>query len=116
MDLDFTNLSLGIAVVAVFRAYEPRVPENPRFFYEKQTVICLGNNVCSSAGELAVSLREQATLVPLVVLCIWIGVYPKPFLAPLRVPVEAIMARINGTQTATVPVDQPAATAAPVGN
>ena len=63
-----------------------------------------------------VTLREQATLVPLVVLCIWIGVYPKPFLAPLRVPVEAIMARINGTQTASVPVEEPATAATPVGN
>ncbi len=63
-----------------------------------------------------VSLREQATLVPLVLLCIWIGVYPKPFLAPLRVPVEAIMARVNGTQTASVPVEEPATAAAPVGN
>ena len=63
-----------------------------------------------------VSLREQATLVPLVVLCIWIGVYPKPFLAPLRVPVEAIMARINGTQAASVPVEEPATAATPVGN
>ncbi|TDI34587.1 MAG: NADH-quinone oxidoreductase subunit M [Acidobacteria bacterium] len=63
-----------------------------------------------------VTLREQATLVPLVVLCIWIGVYPKPFLAPLRVPVEAIMARINGTQPASVSVEEPATAAVPVGN
>ena len=63
-----------------------------------------------------VTLREQATLVPLVVLCIWIGVYPKPFLAPLRVPVEAIMARINGTQTASVEAVLPATAATPVGN
>ena len=59
---------------------------------------------------------SKRTLVPLVVLCIWIGVYPKPFLAPLRVPVEAIMARINGTQTASVPVEEPATAATPVGN
>ena len=30
--------------------------------------------------------RELATLVPLVVLCFWIGVYPKPFLAFLHRP------------------------------
>ncbi|HXV65121.1 MAG TPA: NADH-quinone oxidoreductase subunit M, partial [Vicinamibacteria bacterium] len=30
-----------------------------------------------------VDWREQATLLPIVALCIWIGVYPKPFLEPL---------------------------------
>ena len=63
-----------------------------------------------------VSLREQATLVPLVMLCIWIGVYPRPFLEPLRVPVEAIMDRINGTQTASVEAVELAPAATPVGN
>ncbi len=49
-----------------------------------------------------VTLREQVTLVPLVAFCILIGVYPKPFLEPLRVPVEAIMQRIEGPRTAGV--------------
>jgi len=52
-----------------------------------------------------VSWREQATLWPIIVLCIYIGVYPKPFLDPLRVPVNAIMDRIEGPRTAGVPVD-----------
>jgi NADH-quinone oxidoreductase subunit M len=34
--------------------------------------------------------REIATLVPLVVLCFWIGLYPKPFLAFLHQPVSRI--------------------------
>jgi NADH-quinone oxidoreductase subunit M len=34
--------------------------------------------------------REIATLVPLVVLCFWIGLYPKPFLAFLHQPVGRI--------------------------
>ena len=34
--------------------------------------------------------RELATLVPLVVLCFWIGLYPKPFLAFLHQPVARI--------------------------
>jgi NADH-quinone oxidoreductase subunit M len=42
-----------------------------------------------------VTWRENATLLPLVALCIWIGVYPKPFLEPLRIPVRAIMERIE---------------------
>jgi NADH-quinone oxidoreductase subunit M len=34
--------------------------------------------------------RELATLVPLVVLCFWIGVYPKPFLEFLHKPAARI--------------------------
>ena len=34
--------------------------------------------------------RELATLVPLVVLCFWIGVYPKPFLAFLHKPAQSL--------------------------
>jgi NADH-quinone oxidoreductase subunit M len=36
------------------------------------------------------SPRELATLVPLVVLCFWIGIYPKPFLAFLHVPMAQL--------------------------
>jgi NADH-quinone oxidoreductase subunit M len=39
--------------------------------------------------------RELATLVPLVVLCFWIGVYPKPFLDFLHQPVSRIAATIQ---------------------
>jgi NADH-quinone oxidoreductase subunit M len=49
--------------------------------------------------------RELVTLVPLVALCLWIGIYPKPFLAFLHGP----MARI----AATVKPQQFAATLAP---
>jgi NADH-quinone oxidoreductase subunit M len=34
--------------------------------------------------------RELATLVPLVVLCFWIGIYPKPFLAFLERPLSQL--------------------------
>ena len=65
--------------------------------------------------------REFATLVPLVALCFWIGVYPKPFLNYLRVPVEQIVQRVNpeyyNSQRAKLPVTLPTpaveATAAP---
>ncbi|HXV65432.1 MAG TPA: hypothetical protein VEK15_32350, partial [Vicinamibacteria bacterium] len=49
-----------------------------------------------------VDWREQATLLPIVALCIWIGVYPKPFLEPLRVPVRQIVERIEPTRTVEV--------------
>ena len=49
------------------------------------------------------SPRELATLVPIVVLCIWIGVYPRPFLEPLRVPVQNIVERLEPTRNAELP-------------
>src|SRR5262245_1064316 len=39
--------------------------------------------------------RELATLVPLVVLCFWIGVYPRPFLAFLHGPAQSLAATIQ---------------------
>jgi NADH-quinone oxidoreductase subunit M len=39
--------------------------------------------------------RELATLVPLVVLCFWIGIYPKPFLDFLHGPVNQIAATVQ---------------------
>ena len=63
--------------------------------------------------------REFATLVPLVVLCFWIGIYPKPFLNYLKVPVEQIVQRVNpdyyNARRSKLPVTlpAPAAKAAP---
>jgi NADH-quinone oxidoreductase subunit M len=42
-------------------------------------------------GLADLDLRELATLAPIVVLCVWIGVYPKPFLAYLHKPVAQIL-------------------------
>ncbi len=39
--------------------------------------------------------RELVTLVPLVVLCFWIGLYPKPFLAFLHGPIGRIAATVQ---------------------
>jgi NADH-quinone oxidoreductase subunit M len=39
--------------------------------------------------------RELATLVPLVVLCFWIGLYPKPFLAFLHGPVARVAEKVQ---------------------
>ncbi len=41
------------------------------------------------------SAREIATLVPLVVLCFWIGVYPKPFLEFLHKPAARVAAIVQ---------------------
>ena len=50
-----------------------------------------------------VTRRENATLIPIVALCIFIGVYPKPFLDKLAVPVANIVERLDPTagQTAS---------------
>jgi NADH-quinone oxidoreductase subunit M len=41
------------------------------------------------------NLREYATLVPLVILAFWIGIYPKPFFALIDKPVENIVRQVN---------------------
>jgi NADH-quinone oxidoreductase subunit M len=59
-----------------------------------------------------VTWREHATLLPIVGFCVWIGVYPKPFLEPLRVPVRAIVERIEpAARIAEEPVVRPLETA-----
>ena len=65
--------------------------------------------------------RELATLVPLVVLCFWIGLYPKPFLEFLHGPVARVAAKVQpekfGTgqtaHAATLPEPAPAPAATP---
>jgi NADH-quinone oxidoreductase subunit M len=41
------------------------------------------------------NLREYATLVPLVILAFWIGIYPKPFFNLIEKPVENIVRQVN---------------------
>jgi len=41
------------------------------------------------------NLREYATLVPLVMLAFWIGIYPKPFFALIEKPVQKIVEQVN---------------------
>src|SRR5467141_3109894 len=50
----------------------------------------------SSNKELPdLNLREYATLVPLVILAFWIGIYPKPFFALIEKPVQKIVEQVN---------------------
>jgi NADH-quinone oxidoreductase subunit M len=53
------------------------------------------------------NLREMATLIPLVFLAFWIGIYPKPFFALIDKPVENIVRQVNPdfykTQSAKLP-------------
>ena len=41
------------------------------------------------------NLREYATLIPLIILAFWIGIYPKPFFALIEKPVEKIVQQVN---------------------
>jgi NADH-quinone oxidoreductase subunit M len=41
------------------------------------------------------SLREFATFVPLIILAVWIGIYPSPFIRRLDTSVARVMARVN---------------------
>jgi len=36
-------------------------------------------------------LREQWTLIPLIVMCFWIGLYPKPFFRMIEPSVQRIV-------------------------
>ena len=47
------------------------------------------------AGLRDLNPRELATLVPLVIMAIWMGCYPKPFLGMIEQPVNAIVAKVR---------------------
>jgi NADH-quinone oxidoreductase subunit M len=55
------------------------------------------------------SVRELATLVPLIAWAIWIGVYPKPYFEVLEKPVAQIVERVRPGyfQKATAHIPQP---------
>ncbi|MBI4462370.1 MAG: NADH-quinone oxidoreductase subunit M, partial [Acidobacteria bacterium] len=42
-----------------------------------------------------VNLREMVTLVPLVIWCFWIGIYPKPYFEVLERPVAQLVERVQ---------------------
>jgi len=50
---------------------------------------------------LDMNLREVATFVPLIILAVWIGIYPAPFLRFLEPTVKNVMARVNPVYNAS---------------
>ena len=59
--------------------------------------------------------RELATLVPLIALCFWIGIYPKPFLEYLHRPAARIAQTVQPGRFApsVAQASEPFASAAP---
>ena len=53
------------------------------------------------------NMREYATLVPLVLLAFWIGIYPKPLFTVLDQPVRQIMAQVNPDYYKTAGITAP---------
>jgi NADH-quinone oxidoreductase subunit M len=61
------------------------------------------------------TVREQLTLVPLVVLALWIGLYPKPMFDVLRLPSEKIVAAVGGKTAAEPALARRGLASAPAG-
>ncbi len=72
--------------------------------------------VTNPANEKLADLtpREQLVLVPLVLLALWIGIYPRPIFEVLRVPSERIVAAVGGKTTTAPAMASRAGTSAPV--
>jgi len=49
---------------------------------------------------LDLNLREWATFTPLLILAVWIGLYPKPFLDRLETSVDHVMMRVSSVYPA----------------
>jgi NADH-quinone oxidoreductase subunit M len=60
-------------------------------------------------GMLDLSPREIAVFAPLLVLVLWMGVYPSSFLTPIGTSVDHLVARVNAAQKAAqATIDVPA--------
>jgi NADH-quinone oxidoreductase subunit M len=57
--------------------------------------------------------REYATLLPLIILCFWIGIYPKPLFRVLERPVQLIVEQVNPGYYGAERAAAPAINAAP---
>ncbi len=59
------------------------------------------------------NLREWATLVPLILLAFWIGIYPKPLFRVLDVPVRQLVEKVNPGYYTAQPATMPGQVSAP---
>ncbi|MEI6486365.1 MAG: NADH-quinone oxidoreductase subunit M [Sphingomonadales bacterium] len=59
------------------------------------------------------SLREIAILAPIMIVTLWMGIYPASFQQPMKPAIAAVVARLDGRQRATVPTDMSLSPALP---
>jgi NADH-quinone oxidoreductase subunit M len=64
-------------------------------------------------GLTDLNLREQWTLIPLIILAFWIGLYPKPFFRLMEPTVDRVLARVQVAMPEETAADHVAAIAAP---
>ena len=60
------------------------------------------------------TMREVVTFVPLLILAVWIGLYPKPFLDRLETSVDNVMVRVNSDYTPRLAAADDVSSDAPV--
>ena len=44
-------------------------------------------------------LREKIIIIPIIIMIIWIGIYPKPFLSKMEPTVTALLERVEYIRT-----------------
>jgi NADH-quinone oxidoreductase subunit M len=52
------------------------------------------------------SLREAVVLAPIVVFCVWIGVYPSTFLEPMEPSVKALLSQVEKKKAVVLELDK----------
>jgi len=67
-------------------------------------------------GLKDLNLREQWTIIPLIILAFWIGLYPKPFLRIMEPTVTRVLERVEHARPAQTPVSLADHRAATVGH
>lgn len=74
-----------------------------------------GRPEASPAGIRPVSGAEIAALAPLMVLIVWIGVHPAPFIDPIKPPFRSLVANFTPPPYVEVPFGSPMITPRPPG-
>ena len=67
-------------------------------------------------GVADLNRRELLYLVPIVILCFWIGLYPKPFFRVMEKPVDYIVQKVDPDYAEAVAAEVSAGTAAEAGD
>ncbi|MDE2321294.1 MAG: NADH-quinone oxidoreductase subunit M [candidate division NC10 bacterium] len=71
------------------------------WLYQRTMFGALENPKNADLADL--SAREISTLVPIVIMCFWIGLYPSPFLSRTEASVNYVLARVHKQQAVAEP-------------